>query len=339
LGVRFSSKRAFMAAIMLALGGLWSVQWINSFTHRPNSEALILSRVENDGTQIRLLRYDLAKVDLGIYDADSDDAQPFDDRNATWLGQAMPMVWRKIENLTGGQTLCAVNGGFFGAEFPFLARHEAPIVQNGVARYDSQVLENDWPAQNCLLGWKRENGKTRLFVERDANFSQLARRFDGALGGVRALILEEKSLPAEPGMGGATLRCSRTSVAWKDGELFVLSIRDPDGEAASVRANKREKAGAVGVQVGGWDVRQVQQFWEKRGVQNAVLFDGGESTQLAFETGDGDVTMTHSSYHFSRTPIYLNRKPIRFVWPMLPPFEANGGVLNYFYVASQSSSG
>lgn len=334
-GARFPKKWAFGALAALILGGLWGAQWQNSSAYRNvQNDALIFSDETRDGTQIRLLSYNLSAIDAGIYDADCDDARPYDDRNASWLGQAMPLVWRKIERANGGKTLCVVNGGFFGAEFPFVARHEAPLVSNGVARYDSRQLEDDWPAQNCLLGWKRSGGKLQFSVVEDANFAELTPRFDGALGGVRALIVGGQARELRPGMGGTTLKCSRTSVAWEGGKFYVLSVRDPDGEAASVRADKREKAGETGVQVGGWNVRQVQQFWQSRGMENAVLLDGGESTQLAFPTSDG-VMMTHSSYHFTRTPFYINRKPVRFVLPMLPGFEANGGVLNYFTVAEK----
>lgn len=340
LGAHARGKSAFIAATSLALCGLWGAQWLASSTYRNvKSKALLFSREERDGTQIRLLSYDSSAIDAGVYDADFDDARPFDDRNASWLGQALPLVWRRIENGNGGKTLCAVNGGFFGAQFPYIARHEAPIVENGVARYDSRVLENDWPAQNCLLGWRRAGGELRFSIIEDAQFTNLADNFDGALGGVRALIVDGKARELKPGMGGTTLKCSRTAVGWNDDQFFILSVRDPDGEAASLRANKREKAGEKNVQVGGWDARQVQRFWESQGVDNAVLFDGGESTQLAFRTNEGGVFSSHSSYHFTRTPLYINGKPLRFVLPMLPNFEANGGVLNYFFVSNVSDIG
>ena len=335
LGVRARGKGPLAAATALVLLGLWSAQWSASSTYRAvSSRSLIVSREENDGTQIRAFSYNLSDINAGVYDADSDDARPFDNRNASWLGQAMPLVWRQIERENGGKTLCAVNGGFFGAQFPYIARHEAPLVRNGVARYDSRVLENDWPTQNCLLGWKRAGGKLNFSIVEDAPFADLSRRFDGALGGVRALIVDGRARELKPGMGGTTLKCSRTSVGWNGEQFMILSVRDPDGEAASLRANKREKAGEPNLQVGGWDARQVQQFWEAQGVENAVLFDGGESTQLAFRGSHGGLFNSHSSYHFTRTVCYINRKPVRFVLPMLPGFEANGGVLNYFWVSS-----
>ena len=332
-GARFAAKGTLIAATLTILVALWSAQWLTGARWRNvPSDALVFARETADGTQIRLLRYDLSKVKPGVYDADFDDANPSDDRNASWLGQAIPLVWHIIERASGGKTLCAVNGGFFGAEFPYIARHEAPVVRDGIARYDSRVLETDWPAQNCALAWKTGANGTRLSLLPDADFARLTPRFDGVLGGVRALIENGKALELKPGMGGTTLKCSRTSVAWKDGAIYLLSARDPDGEKSSLRANRREKAGAISQQRGGWDVRQVQQFWAQRKMENAVLFDGGESTQLALRTQSG-VMMTHSSYHFTRTPLNINDKPLRLVLPMLPAFEANGGVLNYFYLS------
>jgi len=340
LGARARGKGMFAAVASLMLCALWGAQWLTSSVYRTvTSRALVLTREERDGTQIRMLSYYLSDINADVYDADADDARPFDNRNASWLGQALPLVWRRIENYNGGKTLCAVNGGFFGAEFPYIAFHEAPIIRNGVARYGSRVLEEDWPAQNCLLGWRRVGGELRFSIVEDSQIADLAGRFDGALGGVRGLIVDGETRELKPGMGGTTLKCSRTSVGWKDGQFYILSVRDPDGEAASLRANKREKAGERNVQVGGWDVRQVQRFWENQGMENAVLFDGGESTQLAFRTREDQIFSTHSSYHFTRTPFYLNRKPVRFVLPMLPGFEANGGVLNYFFVSDARIAG
>lgn len=286
----------------------------------------------DDGTSIRLIGFKTEKVNFGLYDADEDDFSPFDNRNASWLGQAMPIVWNKIKRKTDGEVMSAINGGFFGAEFPHIAQHESPIVQNGVARYDSRVLEGDWPAQNAVFGWKRGPNGMKLSLVQDVAFADLEKRFDGALGGVRTLIRNGESLELKPGMGGTTLKCSRTSVAWKGNEFQILIVRDPDGEAASLRANNREKAGEKNLQVGGWNVRDVQEFWEEQDMENAVLFDGGESSQLAYAEVNDRLEIVHSSYHFTRTPFYLNQRPIRFVLPMLPPFEANGGVLNYFYV-------
>jgi len=86
------------------------------------------------------------------------------------------------------------------------------------------------------------------------------------------------------------------------------------------------------VQVGGSNVAQVQQFWQQRGATDAVLFDGGESGQIAYRNDQGRWRWIHSSYHLSRTPLFLHGHPLRAVLPMLPPTLANGGVLNWFFI-------
>lgn len=350
-GTRFPAKRVGMALSVLALVGMWGVQWLwclaaeldamnydygNNPTLGKNGGAGEAELVEPqaDGTTIHLLRFDLRRVRLGIYDADSDDSHPYDNRNATWLDQPLRRVWRNIAARDGRAPLCIVNGGFFGNAESWIGTHEAPLLSDGKARYNTNVLQTDWPQQAATLVWKREAGVVKPRIRREISFKELE-NCDGALGGVRVLREGGRDATLAPGMGGATLRCSRTSVAFDSQNLWVLSVRDPDGEASSVRANKWEKAhpGAPKIQVGGWDVAQVQRFWRERKIPNAVLFDGGESSQLGADYGDGP-RVVHSSFHFSRTLGFWNGKPLRLVLPLLPPDEANGGVLNWFYVSA-----
>ena len=324
-GGKWKSKKA----IFLVFAGIFAIGPLLQLLVPLDS----LAQTEKDGTTFRVQKFALKNVDFGIYDADFTDSKPFDDANTTWLGQAMPRVWNLITAQENEEPLTVINGGFFGAEPPLIGNHEAPIKTEAGVFYDSSFLEEDWPAQNGTLVWKRESGLTKPQILEDAKFSEL-KNYDGALGGVRVLIRDGKLADTKPGMGGATLKCARTSVAWnrKTNEFYVLSVRDPDGEASSVRSNKAEKASKrKDIQVGGWDVAQVQNYWRKSGMTDAVLFDGGESGQVAFRDG-GHWNWIHSSYHFSRTPFFIGEKPVRIVWPMLPPTVANGGVLNWFYV-------
>jgi hypothetical protein len=82
----------------------------------------------------------------------------------------------------------------------------------------------------------------------------------------------------------------------------------------------------------------VQEFWEKRGVPYAVLFDGGESTQAAFRQPDGSYFFVPSGYQYSFTLGYFLERPLRFTLPILPPSEAHRGVLNYFYVTGPAAA-
>ncbi|BCM94265.1 hypothetical protein IAD21_06168 [Abditibacteriota bacterium] len=325
LSARFPTKRTAVGLVPVALLAVSGAQMM---TARDRD-----AHFESDGTSWRVLEYNLKSVDFGIYDADSDDVNPNDNRNATWLAQAMPRVWSKITALGSDEPLCVVNGGFFGASAPLVGEHEAPIRSGGRSIYDVNALESDWPTQNATLVWKREKGVTRPQILQDVAFTEL-QQFEGALGGVRVLMQDGKREVLEPGMGGTTLKCCRTSVAWntRTGKFWVLSMRDPDGEASSVSDNQWEKKTGQRVQVGGWDVGQVQDFWVRKGATDAVLFDGGESGQIAYRDKGERWRWVHSSYHLSRTAGFWKARPLRAVLPMLPPHLANGGVLNWFYV-------
>ena len=322
-GSKAKPRFAAFIPLPLALILVTGAQLATPFDTRASYEA--------DGTSVRLLQFDLRTVDFGVTDADFEDSRPFDNRNTTWLSLAMPRVWSGVAS--GGEPLCIVNGGFFGADGPLIAQHEAPLKTPAASLYDVSTLQEDWPRQNVTLAWKRSANETKPQILRDASFSDLA-RFDGALGGVRVLITNGNSEVLKPGMGGTTLKCCRTSVAWnaRTEEFWVLGVRDPDGEASSVSGNQIEKKTGRKVQVGGWDVRQVQEFWQHKGATDAVLFDGGESGQIAYRTPEGAWRWIHSSYHLSRTPGFLRGRPLRAVLPMLPPTLANGGVLNWFYI-------
>jgi hypothetical protein len=350
-GARFSSARMGVGLGTGILLAIWMVQsfwsfdsfndleptdWSDGGPSLGNSREVGVAETffpHSDGTTIHLLRFDLRRIRLGLYDADSDDSHAFDDRNATWLGQTLRRVNQKIAARDGKAPLCIVNGGFFGNIKPWIGTHEAPLLENGKARYNSRFLQNDWPQQAATLVWKSQNGVLKPRIEREIEFDALS-QWDGALGGLRVLREAGKDATLAPGMGGSTLKCSRTSVAFDDDNLWILSVRDPDGEASSVRANQWEKShpSAPKIQVGGWDVAQVQKFWREREMPNVVLFDGGESTQIGVDYGDR-FRVVHSSFHFSRTLGFLKQKPLRLVLPMLPPSQANGGVLNWFYVS------
>lgn len=296
-----------------------------------------------DGTTVRFLTFDLSQrpdLSFGIYDADSDDAIVLDDQNTSWLGQSLHRVLDKAQRRIGAQSdvLCLVNGGFFGADNRWTAHYEAPLVVEGKPLYPNRVLERDWPQQAGSLGISLKNNRLQIHFLRSVRWEQ-PRDHQTVLGGVRGLIIDGKAQNLKPGMGGTRLLCSRTSVGWTNNSriFYILSVRDVDGEAASLNQLAREKLG-TGTQTGGWDVRQVQKFWQQMKVPNAVLFDGGESTQLAYKESDGRTVFISSAYQLSRTFGYWRSRPLRVYLPLLPPSPNHGGVLNYFYVAAPRES-
>jgi hypothetical protein len=310
---------------------------------------------EEDGTLARLHTFHFgpqADLDTGVYDCNSGNADS--DANTSYLGQDLALLLKQLNGKEAPkrQVLCLVNGGFFGGSGWSVAHHEEPILQNHVVRYPVDLLR---PADQA---WFLILNRPVAMVTDESRFDMspelpwrsaqmqvpsgptpfslittgplwLSTGAETVLGGVRPLRLAGHSVELKPGAGVTTLKCSRTSIGWNQErtELYVLTVFDPDGELAS----QLQRRGG-GVQTGGWDVRQVQEFWEKREVPYAVLFDGGESTQAAFRRADGSYFFVPSGYQYSFTLGYFRERPLRFTLPILPPSEAHRGVLNYFYV-------
>ena len=174
-------------------------------------------------------------------------------------------------------------------------------------------------------------GRLHFELQPDFSPSQWQRGFETALGGVRPLRLAGTSLPLLPGNGNTRLRCARTSFGWDaDGaRCYLLIVEALDSEPA---ANYRKTHQLP--QTGGFDLPQVQHYWERLGIPNAVIFDGGESTQFAYRTRHA-VHFLPSGYLTSRTIGYLNHRPIRLFIPLLPPQFNHVGAMNYLYLAEK----
>jgi Phosphodiester glycosidase len=305
------------------------------------AEAISGYRIErqgpsSDGTVFYLLTFDSQKqadFSVGLYDCDSDDVGPYDDSNTSYMGQSIGGLVDKLgirAEPARRRILCALNGGFFGASSYGVAHHEEPMVEMGRVHYNVDLLRPR--DQSCFFAVNStarvREGKPRYALLQDMPSGSKS-DYQTVLGGVRPLRVDGKSVQLKPGAGATTLRCSRTSLGWSaDGNtLYVLVVLDPDGELASqIQRNWNF------TQTGGWDVREVQHYWEEKQVPSAVLFDGGESTQLAFRQPDDSYHFVASGYQYSFTLGYLLQRPLRFTLPILPPSEAHRGVLNYLYV-------
>ena len=298
---------------------------------------------KEDQTVVYVLTFDFAKEKrfrVGLYDCDSDDASPCDDANTTYMGQSLEGVTYKLDQqaqAVRGRLLAVVNGGFFGAAGFSVAHHEEPIVQDGHVLYDVDLLRPKDQAwfftANSALGVLA--GHPRFSMRPSIPWKELE-NYETVLGGVRPLRFEGRSIALAPGAGATTLKCARTSVGWSaDGNKFyVLVVGDTESEAASQLQRKMSWT-----HFGGWDVRQVQQFWEQKGVPYALLFDGGESSQLSYRQADGDFRYLPSGYQYSYTLGYILERPLLVTLPILPPGEGRRGVLNYLYVAGPEDDG
>jgi hypothetical protein len=281
---------------------------------------------EIDGTTVRFLTFDSlskAKLHLGIYDRDSDDSQPFDDRNTSYFATPAATVFDRL----GKDAVLVINAGFFTwTPGNRIASHVAPVVDGRKTHYNVSPGAGYW-----TIGWNYVGFRPRFYLERGVPYAELSGRYENALVHVRPLIVNGKALELRPGAGVTRLKCSRTSVAWSedDGAFYVLVVRDPDGERASIN-----KWRAKARQVGGWDLVQVQRFWKKLGVDQAVALDGGDSTQLVYRGSKGVEQV--GSGRLSLTLGYLRDRPVRTWIPILPVRHSGAGVMNYLYVKARN---
>jgi hypothetical protein len=339
-------RRVFFFSVLVGGVTIWTA-CVAFITHQcvniPSDPASYL-HVERDGpsadgTTSYLLTIDVDRtgVDALVYDCDYDYEQPkrLADSNTSFLGLDLTALVRRLNSrLQDKHVVCAINGGFFGASGWSVAHHEEPMNLGGEVRYDVDLIrpkDQAWFfAINSAERWRER--QPRFVMAPSIPWNQLG-AYETVLGGVRPLRFNGKSLPLAPGAGATGLRCSRTSIGWSaDGSrLYILSVHDPDGELASQIQRRMHWR-----QTGGWDVPQIQQYWEKKGVPFALLFDGGESTQLAFERSPGTYHEVGSGYQYSFTVGYLFQRPLVATFPILPASEAHRGVLDYLYVVASN---
>jgi hypothetical protein len=288
-----------------------------------------------DGTVFYLLTLDTASPSGVLpYDCDQDyeESRRGQDLNTTFLGRDLASL---IANLNvrlserDKSVVCMVNGGFFGESGWSVAHHEEPMAFEGKAYYPVDLLRPR--DQAAFFIGTDVQGHLHFSLASSITVDEM-KKTDFVLGGVRPLRIEGKSLPLAPGAGGTGLRCSRTSIGWSaDGnKLYILVVHDPDGELAS-----QIQRCMHWTQTGGWDVHEVQRYWEQQDVPNAVPFDGGESTQLAFLQPGDRYHVLDSGCQYSFTVGYLFQRPLVAAFPILPPSEAHRGVLNYLFVTGR----
>lgn len=284
---------------------------------------LTISAPDREGTILRLFTFDFAanpNLSIGTYDCDSDDSHPNDDINSTYLGTPAISVFRKLKQ----SPLCIINAAFFTWTEPDrIGSHVAPIVSNHVPRYNVFNGPDIW-----TFGCKTNKTNPHFTLEQGVPYGDLARKYHTAIGHVRPLIVDGKPLVLKPGPGVTRLRCSRISLGWSsDSKLHILVVREPDGEMASIKQWKLK-----GKQTGGMDLPQLQQYWMKMGVKQALILDAGDFTDLLYQTESATRAIT--SARISKTLCYLQDKPIRVWIPILPTTTNTIGVMNYLYINS-----
>jgi hypothetical protein len=318
-----------------------------------------------DGTTLELLRFDFAanpNLKIGFYDQDEDDAQPLDNRVFYWqrgIGPVLQSLHQKQES-ENRELVALWNGSFFGLknlkpreqDYCF---HVSPIVLNGKVLFNTSNHRWTW-------GFQMRGGKTRFKVTHLPGRAQLEREFDFATGATQCLIKDGASLQIKafpfPGETPATqpvastpreaghipfldhMKTSRVSVAWTrdSSQLFLLFVKEPDGEAPS-RAALQCRVAAYG----GWMLADVQLFWlaaqRDLKIENAVALDGGDVAQLALR-------LPRNSFEIAPPRLAMSdlksKGTRRYIIPVskfsdnknaAPPEISRGGSLMYFFVS------
>ncbi len=300
----FTLKRRYAALVAPSQGTVWP--WPNARPETLRRGVTHRMTVLDDGTTLDLLRFDWKanpRLRLGLWDADvesSPDRMHPRNRFAYWqngfASQAGGMNAR-------GELVACWNAGFFGLlnrkpRTADRAFHLSPIVSGGRAYYSGRTHRWTWGAKMGAAG-------PTFKLEHEPPFANLARDFDCATGTLQGLITDGHPLalrpypwfgetpqappiPSTPEEAGHIpmldwMHTARTSAGWDDaGHLWVLVVKEPDGEAPSRELVRRRERGR-----GGWTLADVQRFWLALGVPDAVGFDGGDVAQAAWRRADG----------------------------------------------------
>ena len=311
--------------------------------------------VTNDGTTLDLLEFDFRanpRLRLGLWDSDlqTSPAKKPDNRFAYWRNGIATQAAAMNQN---GELVACWNGGFFGLlnrkpRTADRAFHLSPVVSDGRAYY--QGINHRW-----TWGVKIRDGQTTFRLEHQPKFAGLTRDFDAATGTLQALMIDGQPLqlrpypwfgelpqkppiPSTPREAGHIptldwMHTSRTGAGWNDkGKLWILVVKEPDGEAPSrALVNRRERG------KGGWTLADAQRFWlsmrDKNGVQSAVGLDGGDVAQAAYRQPNGSFEVLapriatpenqRATRRLSCDATFKNARDLR------------GGALTYFWVREE----
>jgi hypothetical protein len=305
-----------------------------------------LDKSSPDGTVVELIEFDFKanpRLRFAMFDQDSDDTKPWDNYCKYWNRGAAQMARQLNKN---GRIVALWNGLFFGYHggskwAEGAAFHVSPVVLNG------QV--HDWGANHrWTFGVKYKGAVPTFKVAHKPSRQWLQRELDFGGGSAQCLVKNGQPLklqpyglppvkqpvPSTPQEAGHIpdfdhMRSCRASIGWsKDStKLFLLFVKEPDSETASIIAARRGPMFGVSLW-GGWTVADVQKFWLEQGAWSAINSDAGDVAQLALLRRDGD-------YDF--VPSRQGSSKMRMKLPSDFKGAPQGGALMYFYVAELGS--
>ena len=308
-----------------------------------------------DGTVCELIEFDFAAnpdLNFGMFDQDSDDDKPWDNRCRYWPRAAAQMT-RQL-NDENRRVVALWNGSFFGYHGGSkwankTAFHVAPVVVDGAVHNWGANHRWSFGVKTGAPDAATSSGQPRFSTFHLPTKQTLAESYDFASGGVQCLIRDGKPLRlrayglpplAQPVKSNAQeaghipdfdwMKSSRVSLAWNrdSSKLWLLFVKEPDSEGASIAA-LRLGGGALGLQLrGGWSVADVQKFWQSQGVWCAINSDAGDVAQLSVLRRDGNYDLVPSRQGSSAMRLKFG-----------PQFRdaPSGGALMYFYIAENVS--
>ena len=233
-GILGGSANRLSPFVFLGIMSLFCLSFMSFSLAQSNQNRLVTSKIEEasgfqieqqgptaDGTIVYFLTFDFQKhsqLKIGLYDCDSDDAQPYDDSNTTYMGQSLEALVTMLNHRSNSihrQLLSVINGGFFGASGFSVAHHEEPVVQDEHAFYNVDLLR---PKDQ---GWFFAINSSTSITSGHPRFSMLPSipwnklsDYQTVLGGVRPLRFDGVAIPLKPGAGSTALRCSRELPHW-----------------------------------------------------------------------------------------------------------------------------
>lgn len=326
--------------------------WENAKTSSPHNGVQSWIAKSPDGTLLVLNRFDFATnktLRLELFDADEDDAKPWDN-NVEYWPRGVAQITRLLNAQGSGKVVACWNGLFFGYREGGAitgkgghAFHVSPVVID-------QKVHNFGRNHRWTIGIEySKDGKPTFSVAHLASKAQL-QHLDYGGGSAQCLVLNGQPLRLQPfpKAGDAPIKqpvastpndvghipifdhmkTSRASFAWsKDSKkLWVLWVKEPDSESGSAVAMRR------GLPVGGgWTVPDLQRFWlslKPQGVFTAINSDAGDVLQTTQLRADGNYDLI--------PPGWATREYQRKTFA--PDFvnAPNGGALMYFYVRDVS---
>lgn len=257
---------------------------------------------------------------------------------------------RGVATTRNGAIIVACNGLFFGLEnrkprVADRAFHLAPVVLRGRVLFNKS--NHRW-----TLGVSERNAHptftTRLLPGRDELMP-----FSYAAGGAQCLLRDGVPLrlqpyprpheaplvppvPTGPDEAGHIpsldhIRTSRVSLGWTratpaaSGKLYLLFVKEPDGETGSRLALARRLPATHRLSRGGWMLSDVQRFWlamRVRGVTDAINSDGGDVAQLAFRRPDSRYVLVPPRFSYEaveENEALTNGQPRPTPAPWQPP--------------------